>query len=368
MLSYRLLSRFLVLLFSVALMTSPVYAATHDALMQRKVNQLVLPYMAVNDVPGVAIAIYYRGNDYFYDYGFANRETQQPVTRDTIFELASITKIFTTTLLASEIKDGRIQLNDHIINYLPALKSTQHLPIDEVKVVNLATHTASFPRDITQFGIQKGDDNVLMQRLKTWHPASRIGTAYLYSNIGFGLLGKVVEGAGERDFSELLKLKVTGPLDMQNTLITVPKAKWPLQAQGYRKNARPAPFYVPYNLVGGGAMRSSSADLLKFMKANLGIHANKATAELISAMQLARQPFYEVRPEFVMGLGWQRIQRNGDLYITKNGGNQGFSTFMGFSPASKFGVVVLANKQGGKASQLGNRILNQLAAMDENKS
>lgn len=110
-------------------------------------------------------------------------------------------------------------------------------------------------------------------------------------------------------------------------------------------------------------MRSSAADMLVFLKANLGIQPGTASPELLSAMQYAQQPFFEVNPNFVMGLGWQRVKRGRHIVITKNGANQGFSTFIGFSPAKKLGVVVLINQARGEATALGNQILNSLLGL-----
>lgn len=353
--------RTLITLFlGLSLFAHSAQAADNNAVVNRIVNNTVQPFLAKNQIPGVAVAIYYNGQDYYFNYGVADKSRNIPVTKDTIFELASITKIFVTTLLGVEVQAGKLSLTDPVVKYIPKLSNTKGLPIDQVQVVNLATHTASFYRQLEQFGIKAGNVKGFFNKLKTWQPKTPIGSHYLYSNVSFGLLGYVLVNATGEPLANLLRQNITQPLGMNNTYFTLPRDKLALQAQGYRPNNNPAPHYVPANFLGGGALRSSSADLLKFMKANLGIKVENASPQLLSAMQFAQQPHFVVRPQFVMGLGWQRIKRGQQLLITKNGGNIGFSTFIGFAPSKQLGVVVLTNRAKGKASNLGNQLLNKL--------
>lgn len=323
-------------------------------------DSIVKPYSLSHQIPGISVAVYYNGQDYFYNYGMADKQKRTPVTQDTIFELASITKIFVSTLLALEVERGSIKLNDSVIRYLPQLAISKNGPINQVTLFNLATHTASFPRQLEQFGVSKGDRDAFIKQLKSWRPNTPVGTQYHYSNIGFGFLGLILEQVTGTPLTVLTTQNITEPLGMTHTWFNVPHSLKSNEAQGYRYNNNKAPHYVPANYLGGGALRSSSADMLRFMKANLGIKVGDASAPLLSAMQLAQQPAFVVRPKFIMGLGWQRVIRNNNLLITKNGGNQGFSTFIGFSPAKKIGVVVLTNKAKVNANRLGINILNAL--------
>ncbi|WP_058534220.1 serine hydrolase [Legionella saoudiensis] len=358
MISINLISRLLCsCLLLIAL--SPLTYAENKPLKQL-ISKTAEPFIVKQQIPGMAIAIYYKGQDYYFNFGYADSEKKLPVNQNTIFELASITKIFVTTLLAYEVNAGTLKLRDPVVKYIPALANTTNLPIDKVEVINLATHTASFPRQMEQFGVNKGNIKAFFNRLKTWQPSVAIGSQYKYSNVSFGLLGNVLVHATGEPLARQLREQITQPLGMNNTYFTLPPDKMALQAQGYHPNATPAPHYIPVNFLGGGALRSSAADLLKFMKANLGIKVEQATPQLLSAMQFAQQPHFVVNPRFVMGLGWQRIQTKQGLLITKNGGNQGFSTFIGFSPAQKLGVVVLTNKAKANATQIGNQILRKL--------
>ncbi len=327
-----------------------------DTIMQKR--------MADNNLPGAAVDVYYNGHEYQYLYGYANESKQTPVTRDTLFDLASVTKIFTTTLLATEVKVGKVKLTDPIVKYLPDLSATKGLPIDNVTLLNLATHTASFPRTVEEFDVDKDDEAGLMQSLKAWHPSYAIGSQYLYSNVSFGLLGLVLANAAGQSYMDVLNQQVLAPLGMTNTMVYVPKTKSALQATGYNLKDNQTTFVSSTYLFGGGSLRSSPADMMKFLKANLNVPVANVSTTLLSSMQLAQQPQYTVRPNFILGLGWQRITRNGNMYITKNGANVGFTSFIGFMPKDKFGVVVLINKKQSQAGKIGNQILNQLTQLD----
>jgi len=351
------------LLASITCITAHAETNNENTTVKNIVDTIMQKRMADNNLPGAAVDVYYNGHEYQYFYGYANKAKQTPVTRDTLFDLASVTKIFTTTLLANEVKTGKVKLSDPIVKYLPDLSTSKTLPVDHVTLLNLATHTASFPRTVEEFDVDKDDEAGLMQSLKSWHPSYAIGSEYLYSNVSFGLLGLVLANAAGQSYMDALHHQVLKPLGMTNTMVYVPKAKSALQATGYNLKDKPIVFVSSKYLFGGGSLRSSPADMMTFLKANLNLPVANASTTLLSAMQFAQQPQYTVKPNFILGLGWQRITRNGNMYITKNGANVGFSSFIGFMPKEKFGVVVLINKKQSQAGKIGNQILNQLTQL-----
>lgn len=335
-----------------------------DQIVQQSVNT----WMTNQQVPGVAIAIYYQGQDHFYNFGVANKNTQQAITQNTIFELASVTKSFTATLLGICVEQGKCHLNDPVIQYLPALASTHNLPIDQVTLQDLATHTASFPRMPEDFGVtdvHAPDANAnLMHQLTQWQPDYPIGTQYAYSNIGFGLLGEAVSNALGEDYSSAVQQYIFQPLGMSSTEVTVPADLQARYAQGYNNEGNPAPRYAPATWPGGGALRSTSADMLQYLKANLDANLNTANsqipAQLSAAMQLTQKGAFQVNPHFMQALAWQRNMRNTVLVINKNGENIGFNTYIAILPQQNIAIVVLDNKRGSKPGKVAHAILQQL--------
>lgn len=328
-----------------------------------KIANDVQQFMRNNQIPGAAVAVYIQGKIYYFNYGVADLKTGTPVTKDTLFYIASITKVFTTTLLAEEIENGKIALSDPIVNYIPLLSSTSNLPIDQVDVQNLATYTSSFPREMENFGVAFGNINGLMNAFKRWQPYNPIGTNYLYSNLGFQVLGLVLQNCTGQSYATLLQQNIFTPLSMQNSYIFVPKNKMFERATGYDSNNAPmASDLLTSQLMGSGEIQSSTADLIQFVKANLNNPTNQSTPALLNAMQLAQQSFFQIRDNFDIGLGWFKTSgpRLGTT-IYKDGAYPGFSSFMILAPDKQIGVVMLVNKNHQDLEKMGYMILNILA-------
>jgi len=318
---------------SIGLVCATPVATPDTKAVQRLISSYVVPYMKNHTVPGVGIAVYYNGQDYFFNYGVANLSTQAPVTQNTLFEIASVTKVFTATMLSYEIGQGKIQLDDDIVDYLPPLVDTVDLSIDDVTPQDLATHTSSLSRDIEDFGVKRG--TVL---------ANASGISYI----------------------DLLQQSILDPLNMTNTYIYVPKSEYPQRAHGYTTNNKPAPFFVPTTILGGGELVSTASDLLLFLKANLNILPNGISPNFSNAIKLTQQPYFQVAPAFSMGLGWELHTHPAGIFYTKDGENKGFTTFVGFVPSNQIAIVVLMNKNHQDVVKLGDDLLERLVSLNKN--
>lgn len=312
--------------------------------------------MSDHEVPGVAIALVYKGKSYLYQFGYADKHLQKLVTSNTIFELASITKVFTSTALAMEVLNGKMALTDSVAKYIPQLKQNKY-PIDQVRLLDLATHTSSLPRGIPNHKKKETEQHRFIF-LRNWKPSYPIGTKYSYSNFGFALLGFAIENIEHESYEQVIAKFITDPLQMTSTFVHVPYSHVNEYAQGYTKNGKMAKRYKSPLWPGGGALRSSSSDMLKFLEANLELAGPK---ELQNAMQLAQKGYFKVKHNFEMGLGWQRYTSPQQiLIIDKNGGLEGFSTYIGMVPDEKLGIVILANKAKAHSTNVGRKILINL--------
>lgn len=316
------------------------------------INNKIQNFMNNKQVPGVAVALYYNNHLYFFNYGYANTDTQTKITENTIFEIASITKVFTATLLAQEVLQNKVNLNDPVVKYLPAKVKKTGESIDQVSLLDLATHTAALPKVAPAYA--DNSTQAFLQYFNTWQPTYPIGKKFLYSNIGFGLLGYAVAGAAGTNYENLLQSNILDPLKMTSSSMytAVDNSRY---AQGYNRMGRPAQRWPRYPWGAAGALRSSSSDMAKFLLANLGLNA---PADLIQAMQFAQKAQRPATPNFQMGLGWQ-VFYNG--LINKNGGSNGFGTAIAFYPAKKIGVVILTNKAGSQPILVANNIVKELA-------
>lgn len=330
--------------------TEPTQAS--EVIVKREIEL----FMQEHSIPGVAVALVFNGKSYLYQFGYADLSSRQPVTANTIFELASLTKVFTSTALALEILRNNMNLNDSVTKYIPQLQSTKN-PISQVSLVDLATHTSSLPRVPPQKP-QKYTEATLISFLNSWKPTYPIGTKFVYSNLGFGLIGLAISNVEQTNYENMIEKLITKPLQMGSTFVQVPEYLFSYYAQGYDIQGRIAPQYELNAWPGGGSLRSSSSDMLKFLEANLGLDG---PIELIKAMELAQAGYFTVKKNFVMGLGWQRLTSDGLLIIDKNGGVPGFSTYIGLLPQQKIGIVILTNKAKTHVTRKGRQILKRLS-------
>lgn len=316
------------------------------------VQKTILSYMKEQDIPGASIALYIDGKGYLLHFGLSDKSKNRAVTDETLFEIASITKVFTTTELALEVLRGKMNLSDPITKYFPEIGESP------VTLEQLATHTSSYPRNLAPLpNGQIYTQKQIFVLLQSWKPAYPIGTHYLYSNLGVGLLGFSLESVEKMSYENLLKKDIFGPLGMSSTMIYVPKESRQNYAQGYTEKGVPVEQLINSAIPAAGAILSTSNDLLKFLEANLGV---KGPQELVRAMKLAQNGYYVVNDTLTMGLGWQRKKINGTMFIDKNGGRAGFSSYIGFIPEEKIGIVILFNKTKQNPTKVGRSLLTLL--------
>lgn len=322
------------------------------------VNRLVMDYKLNENIPGVAVALYYNNKAYFYNFGVANRFTQQPVTRNTIFEIGSMTKAFTATLLAEQVLAGKIALNAPVVNYLPPYVKRVNGALNQVTLQELATHTSGLPSVPPGLELRERayyNERDLMNFVAYWQPRVPIGTQYSYSNIGFGLLGYALEQVTGHSYAQLLQKNIFNPLGMQNSSLNYP-VNQNLYAQGYNKFGRPAMRWPKNAWPAGGAIRSTAADMCKFLEANLSVTSSGASPQLIRAMQFAQKGIFPTGV-FIQGLAWANMP-NG--IIRKDGGTSGFSSYIALLPNQHMGIVILTNKSQVHPAHLAAQILFQL--------
>lgn len=312
-------------------------------------------FMSQKSVPGVAVALFYEGKSFLFNFGVSNEISRAPITENTIFEIASITKVFTSTALAIEVQKGRMSLNVPVSHYLPGVHLGR-IPFQQITLLELATHTSSLPRVPPK--IPNGYDfNKLVSYLEKWKPSQQIGTNYSYSNLGFGLIGYALSAVNGKSYEEVIRDNILIPLNMSSTEIIVPSNLMSRYAQGYSPQGNLAKMFPLNAWAAGGALRSTSRDMLNFLMANLGV---KGPENIIQAMQFAQQGLVKVNDRLTMGLGWQRVNDEGLLLVDKNGGVEGFSSYIGMLPSKKMGIVILANKGKTQITSLGRKILVQL--------
>jgi D-alanyl-D-alanine-carboxypeptidase/D-alanyl-D-alanine-endopeptidase len=280
-------------------------------------------------------------------YGSLEKDDSRPLTGDTVFEIGSVTKVFTSLLLADMVQRGEVALTDPIAKYLPPDAKVPERNGRAITLLDLATHTSGLPRLPTNMvpkdrGNPYADYSVaqLYQFLSTYSLARDIGSQYEYSNLGGGLLGHVLARRAGMDYEALVRSRITGPLGMTSTSITLSADQQRRLAVGHNDRLASVSNWDLPTLAGGGALRSTANDMLTFVAANLGAIPSPLVSAM-SAMLTDRRP--TGMPGLDVALAWHVFTRNGDEIIWHNGGTGGYRSFIGFRPRTKVGVVVLSN-------------------------
>jgi beta-lactamase class C len=336
-------------------------AADADDAAARIVQRVIDPWLEKYKPPGTIVVVHREGATRFFSFGDAHPRRRERVTPDSIFELASITKVFATTSLALEVEQGKMRLDDPVDKYLPVLKPGKD--IRRVTLRELATHTSSLPRVPGPHpGGGPWNRRSLMEWLVRWEAPHPPGTKSLYSNLAVGVLGDAIASAERASLQEVWNRQFLHPLEMRSTFFEIPPGEAKRLVQGFGPDGRPVARATANGAwPAGGRLCSSGRDMGQFLAANLGEIPNRP--RITRAMQMAQQPYFEVSPKMTQGLAWQRVRLHGELVIDKNGGLDGTATYIGMIPSRKLGVVVLANKGKSQGTAVGRALLLALVGI-----
>lgn len=287
---------------------------------------------------------------------------QRPLDGNTVFEIGSISKVFTATVLAELVQEGKVKLEDPVQKFLP---SSVHVPTRGEKLItlgNLSEQNSGLPRMPTNFHPKDPSNpyaDYTVQQLYDFVSAYQLprdpGQQFEYSNLGVGLLGHALSLSTGQSYEQMEKKRVWDPLGMTHTAITFSPWMKEHLALGHDDKGELAANWDLPTLAGAGAIRSTTVDMLKFASANLHPERGK----LQEAMAFA----HEVRASAggsntSIGLNWM-IQRAGtDTIVWHNGGTGGYRTFIGLEPSRKMAVVVMTNSGGAGADDIGLHLLD----------
>lgn len=280
-------------------------------------------------------------------YGALAKGDTRPLNGDTVFEIGSVTKVFTSLLLADMAARREVALNDPIGTYLPPDIKTPTRNGQSITLVDLATHTSGLPRlptNLTPANRANPYADYTVERLYGFlsgYTLTRdIGSQYEYSNLGGGLLGHLLARRAGMAYGSLVLERITGPLAMGSTRIELSPDQRNRLAVGHDAQLSPVPNWDLPVLAGAGALRSSVNDMLTFLEANLGLKASPLAPAMASILTVRRPTG---TPGLQIALGWHIFNRSGREVIWHNGGTGGYRSFIGFVPSAGIGVVVLSN-------------------------
>jgi serine-type D-Ala-D-Ala carboxypeptidase/endopeptidase len=327
--------------------------------------ELVLDRRARKHV-GIVAAVRRRGETIVVGRGRVADDRPQAPDERTIFEIGSITKVFTATLLADMAREGLVALDDPVQRHLPdgVVMPVRGRPIT---LADLATHTSGLPRlpkGILLRALRDGANpyaSFTVDDLQAAIPVTKQrrepGRRIRYSNYGAGLLGHVLSLRAGKPYEQLVAERITTPLGMTDTSVAVPDDKLDRFAEGHSRRGKPVSNWDLPALPGAGALRSTVSDLLTFLDAQ---HGN-APPGLAETMRLTHEPRVS-RRALSVGLGWMILPVEGQPgpVLWHDGGTGGFRSVAGFVAESETSVVVLSSSSR-PVDRIGLEILKSLA-------
>jgi serine-type D-Ala-D-Ala carboxypeptidase/endopeptidase len=294
---------------------------------------------------GLSIGVVDQGHCEIFNYGYSNLKSKKQVDADTIFEIGSITKVFTAILSVIKEQKQKTNLEDPIGKYLPkAIKVPEE--IGKIRLIDLMTHTSRLPRT---------PDNIIDKDFKednpyksySWEKLSSFleshelvgvsGDVFEYSNLGYGLLGRILEIQSGQSYETMLN-EITIPLNMCDTRTNLTDEQRSRFSTCYDEHKNPVPAWDFESLSAAGSLRSTMNDMLKFAQANL-----KNNKGLVSAINKSHAIHSSSATKKKLALGWQVLETKDSQILWHNGGTGGSRSFIGLDKKNNRAIVVLSN-------------------------
>ncbi len=347
--------------------STSIYAGNtpKDQEIKKLVDQNFKPLLDKYDVPGMAVGVFQNNTKYEMYYGLQSVQDKKAVNSSTIFELGSVSKLFTATAGGYAKNKGKISFDDTPGKYWKELKNT---PIDQVNLLQLATYTSG--NLALQFPDEVQTDQQVLTFFKDWKPKNPIGEYRQYSNPSIGLFGKVVALSMNKPFDQVLEKTIFPGLGLKHSYVNVPKTQMQNYAFGYNQEnqpirVNPGPLDAP-----AYGVKSTLPDMLSFINANL--NPLKYPKDIQRAINETHKGFYQVGTMY-QALGWEEfsypaplqtlLDSNSEQIVMKpnkvtaiskepsvkmfhkTGSTNGFGTYVVFIPKENIGLVMLTNKR-----------------------
>jgi CubicO group peptidase (beta-lactamase class C family) len=305
-------------------------------------------------VPGAVLGVWADGRETLAPHGVLNAATSVNATADSLFQIGSITKVWTATMIMQLIDEGRLSLDTTVSEILPGVRLGSEDAAAGVTIRHLLTHTSGIDGDIfTDTG--RGADCVELY-VGTLAQAARIfppGAAYSYCNSGFVLLGRVIEVLDGREWDASLRERLIAPLGLSQTVTLPEQAILHRAATGHRERPRqdePVSVWgLPRSVGPAGLITASAHDVLMFARLHLddGVTADGTRLLSQAAVAAMRQPYQEIpgvgRSADAVGLTWRLNRWDGRGIIGHDGGTIGQSAFLRIDPGTRVAACLLTN-------------------------
>jgi CubicO group peptidase (beta-lactamase class C family) len=351
--------------------TTPALNSSNSMItvLDKKIDVEIRHALKRKKMVGLAVGILANGNTTFFGYGETKRGNGEIPNEHTIFEIGSITKTFTAIILASAVTEGKVNLNDPINKYLPDSIPSLGYNATAVTLVTLSNHSSGLPR--LPSNIEASDEvdpyknydaSDLYSFYKNFKLSRKPGEKMEYSNLGGATLGVILERVYRMRYDSLVVKMICDPLDMRDTRIVVPAGDLLRLAQGYASDGKAASAWAWKAFAGAGGLRSTTADMLKYAKANM----DSAPPPLNKVIPLTHVTTFHINDNIGIGLGWIIYSSHHHKWFAHDGETGGFQSFLIVDPIKQTAVVVLSNKATDDDDAMYNLGTNLLLLVEKN--
>ena len=328
------------------------------------IDTIVRPYISAEANAGVAIGILRNHTIHTYGYGETTKGTGNIPDLNTIFEIGSVSKTFTATLLAYFVNEGKVKLSDPVTKYLPD-SVAGNKALQGITLLMLSNHTSGLPRLPDNIDLVADssdpyahyDTQKLYSYLKNCTLLSIPGKTYTYSNLAAGLLGTILEHVSGKTYEQLVASTICKPLHMNNTTQHLSNDQQKHFTTVYDEKGGSVPAWSFMSLAAAGAIRSTINDLLLYAQANM----DGGSSDIAKAIKTTHTITYDSIPDThgKIGMGWHINTLDSENLYWHNGGTYGSSSYIGFIPSKNIAVVVLSNS-GNSVDEVAANILSAL--------
>jgi CubicO group peptidase (beta-lactamase class C family) len=328
-----------------------------------EIKRLMQPVIDAGVVPGSVVGIYENGKPAVFAFGGLSAESPSAPSGSTVYEIGSISKVFTGILLADAVERGVVKLDDPLSKWLPEGVRAPERDGKEILLWHLSTHTSGLPRIPGNMDAHSDDPYRAYGTKELWEfigsvrPVTEPGTTYAYSNLGAGLLGTLLAEASNATYETLLRERVALPLGMTDTTVKLTRKQKERLAPPH-SGGRRVSHWEFNSLVGCGGIRSTVDDMLKLVEATLS-QGDDGPHRAIT--RSTKRRFTLPNAPAGMGLGWHIAQDGSTLW--HNGQTGGYHSAMFVDALRGTGVVVLSNGADPTVGVVAERIIQMLAGI-----
>ena len=316
--------------------------------------------------------------------GKLDNSSDQLVDGNTVFEMGSVTKVFTSLLLLDAVHRGEMKLDDPVAEYMPVTVKIPTYRGKQITLLNLAVQDSGLPwhppkhEEVLNF--KSGKPNLralkkaaseftiemLLECVSSYEIMQEPGAQFQYSNVGMALLGHAIERATGRDYESLVVERICQPLGMNDTCLSLSDDQKSRLAHGHMADGTKAEFWKFQAMKPAGGFLTTANDMLKFLSGNLAIAESRLTP-LMKETHVNRHSGSEQFGRTAMPWSDNGVYNPPNSYLLGHaGGGAGTVAFIGFDAANRYGVVVLTNQMKVHPSPVGWTLIQRMPFTDSN--